>query len=186
MWPVSASSPRRRRGPPAPRQTRARSPGTWPRSTRIIPRWGPCCGWARSRGPGAASCAPCAGQMFDHERGTLAITRGLTSPKGRRYAEGPTKTKNRRTIPLTPEGLAELIGHRARREMLCELAGVALDPGGVHLRARCLAHGLGAVSPRLRQPPLTRARRRRRPSPRRLPPPRAQALFRHTGDRGRG
>ena len=67
---------------------------------------------------------------LDAERRTLRIERNLTSPKGRRWAEGPTKTKNRRAVPLSDEALAELVGHRARREMLCGLAGVELDPRG--------------------------------------------------------
>jgi integrase len=67
---------------------------------------------------------------LDVERRTLSITRNLTSPKGRRAVEGPTKNGRRRVIGLSPESLAELVGHRARREVLCSLAAVELDPAG--------------------------------------------------------
>ena len=67
---------------------------------------------------------------LDLDRRTLTIARNLTSPKGQRYAEGDTKTHRRRTIGLSDEALAELVGHRAQREMLCGLAGVELDPAG--------------------------------------------------------
>jgi integrase len=67
---------------------------------------------------------------LDADRRALAIARNLTSPKGRRYAEGPTKNGRARVIGLSDEALAELVGHRAQREMLCELAGVELDPSG--------------------------------------------------------
>ena len=67
---------------------------------------------------------------LDAERRTLSIARALTSPKGRRYAEGPTKNGRARVIGLSDEILAELAGHRAQREILAELAGVELDPAG--------------------------------------------------------
>jgi integrase len=67
---------------------------------------------------------------LDAERATLTVFRNLTSPKGTRAAEGPTKNRRRRPLPLSDEALAELVGHRARCEMLCSLAGVALDPHG--------------------------------------------------------
>jgi integrase len=68
---------------------------------------------------------------LDVERRTLNIARGLTSPKGRRYVEGPLKNRGRaRLIGLDDVALAEVIGHRARREMLCALAGVDFDPAG--------------------------------------------------------
>lgn len=50
----------------------------------------------------------------------------LTSPKGRRYAEGPTKNHEGRAVPLSPEALGELLSHRARCEVLAELAGVEI------------------------------------------------------------
>jgi integrase len=64
---------------------------------------------------------------LDVERSTLKIHRSLTSPKGERYAEGTTKTGRKRTIELSPEALAELVAHRARRESLCGSAEVELD-----------------------------------------------------------
>jgi integrase len=64
---------------------------------------------------------------LDVERSTLKIHRSLTSPKGERYAEGTTKTGRKRTIELSPEALAELVAHRARRESLCHSAEVELD-----------------------------------------------------------
>jgi integrase len=67
---------------------------------------------------------------LDVDRRTLTIARALTSPKGHRYVEGPTKNGRARVIGLSPEALAELVGHRAQREMLCSLAGVELEPGG--------------------------------------------------------
>ncbi len=44
--------------------------------------------------------------------------------------EGDTKNHRSRAIPLTPEILAELLGHRARCEMLAELAGVEILAAG--------------------------------------------------------
>ena len=67
---------------------------------------------------------------LDVDRRTLSIERNLTSPKGRRYVEGPTKNGRARVIGLSPESLAELVSHRARRELLCDLADVELDPAG--------------------------------------------------------
>jgi integrase len=67
---------------------------------------------------------------LDAQRRTLTIARNLTSPKGERAAEGETKNHRRRTIGLSPQALAELVGHRARCEVLCSLAGVELDPQG--------------------------------------------------------
>jgi integrase len=64
---------------------------------------------------------------LDVERSTLKIHRSLSSPKGKRYAEGPTKNGRRRTIELSPDALAELVAHRARRESLCLAAEVELD-----------------------------------------------------------
>lgn len=67
---------------------------------------------------------------LDAERRTLTIARNLTSPKGVRATEGDTKNHRRRTIALSDEALAELVGHRARREMLCSLARVELRGDG--------------------------------------------------------
>ena len=69
---------------------------------------------------------------LDVERATLTVrpNGNLTSRKGIRAAEGPTKNKQGRPVPLSVEALAELVGHRARVEMLCSLAGVDLDPHG--------------------------------------------------------
>ena len=67
---------------------------------------------------------------LDVDRRSLTIARALTSPKGHRYLEGPTKNGRARVIGLSDEALAELVGHRAQREMLCSLAGVELDPAG--------------------------------------------------------
>jgi integrase len=67
---------------------------------------------------------------LDVELGTLSIERSLTSPKGSRWAEGPTKNRRRRSVALSSEAIAELVAHRARRELLCSLAGVELDRGG--------------------------------------------------------
>jgi integrase len=80
---------------------------------------------------------------LDAERRTLSIERNLTSPKGARYAEGDTKNHRRRTIPLDAVSLAELVAHRARREMLCSLAGVELDRAGFIFGPD--AHCTGAV-----------------------------------------
>jgi integrase len=66
----------------------------------------------------------------DLDAGTLRIERNLRSPKGSRYAEGDTKNHRRRTLPLADEARAELVGYRLRRETLCSLAGVELDPAG--------------------------------------------------------
>lgn len=70
---------------------------------------------------------------LDVDNSTLSI-RGadgnITSQKGRRWVAGPTKTGEGRTIALSDQALAELMGHRARREVLCSLAGVELDPAG--------------------------------------------------------
>jgi integrase len=67
---------------------------------------------------------------LDLDAGTLSIERALTSPKGSRFAEGPTKSGRRRLVALGAEAIAELVAHRARRELLCSLAGVELDPAG--------------------------------------------------------
>jgi integrase len=67
---------------------------------------------------------------LDESSSTLKIARGLTSPKGSSYSEGPTKSRKARTIALGPGAMAELISHRARRETLCLLAGVELDRRG--------------------------------------------------------
>jgi integrase len=66
----------------------------------------------------------------DESSSTMRISRALTSPRGSRYAEGPTKSHKARTIALGAEAMAELMGHRARREALCLLAGVELDRAG--------------------------------------------------------
>jgi integrase len=78
---------------------------------------------------------------LDMELGTLRIERSLTSPKGKRYAEGATKNRRRRTIELSPEALAELVAHRARRESLCLAAEVELRPGGFIFGPDTFPHG---------------------------------------------
>jgi integrase len=78
---------------------------------------------------------------LDVERATLRIERSLTSPKGRRYAEGSTKNRRRRTIELSPEALAELVAHRARRESLCLSAEVELDARGFVFGPDTMPHG---------------------------------------------
>jgi integrase len=78
---------------------------------------------------------------LDVERATLRIERSLTSPKGKRAAEGSTKNRRRRTIELSPEALAELVAHRARREALCHSAEVELRPRGFVFGPDTMPHG---------------------------------------------
>jgi integrase len=67
---------------------------------------------------------------LDLDRRELRVERSLTSPKGSRYAESSTKSGKSRIVPLSDEAIAELVAHRARRELLCSLAGVELDRSG--------------------------------------------------------
>jgi integrase len=78
---------------------------------------------------------------IDVEAGTLSIARSLSSRKGERYAEGATKNRRKRVIPLSPEALAELFAHRARRESLCLAAEVELRPAGFVFGPDTFPHG---------------------------------------------
>jgi integrase len=67
---------------------------------------------------------------IDFEARTLHVARSLTSPKGERYREGPTKSGRDRIIPLGAIEVAELMAHRLSCEVACQDAAVAHDPRG--------------------------------------------------------
>jgi integrase len=84
---------------------------------------------------------------IDVEAGTLSIARSLSSSKGTRGAEGPTKNRRKRTIPLSPDALAELVAHRARRESLCLAAEVELRSAGFVFGPDDFPHGAKPFRP---------------------------------------
>ena len=129
--PVSANSPRPSRDPRA-------SPRTQPLAKRYLaavetahPTLAALLRTAALTGIRGEACG-LRWPDLDAERSILTIRPegNLTSPKGQRYAEGPTKNGEGRVVPLSAEALGELLGHRARCEVLADLAGVSVAADG--------------------------------------------------------